>query len=676
MMDCLLTRCSDAVRDVVIAGGFFFLFALYAAPVYAQNEMPPADTADSLRTQTVDSTAVAADSLKQVAAAVDTVLPLRAHGRVLLTMEPAATVVTKYDISLWDYDGLYEIVERATHALPLSLGQAGGMNHVSFYGADPREVAVGYNGRSLVDPALGLYNLEHFPVEGLERVSVMTGTYAVILADDASGAYINLEEIRYNTNRPYTRIWYHQGGYKHIASDGVFSQNISERLNIALGFRRQSARGRYENSFFDAWNLRGALRWNVSDYTNISLSDVFTSHFTETNGGVDWNASAGSANELTAEVEYSALDEHVYRHDLTLAISSYLSQDSSTSVSGSVYYSHALWEKDRVQALRLSPADSSNLVAFTTRRVGVTGQFEQHFRALLLVAGGKIEQLANERTVYFADNRDIESSAFGLVTLFPHSQVKLSAGIRARFSEEKVHMSAGMRAETELGERLQLWADLSRSVRTPSVLEGTELQNEDHLLALVGLGWKSGRHGADLTAFYRNEQNAVVAVPVLTTTGTVVNTSFANATDPVNTIGAILSYEGRVGSFVASAFANAAYRTAAGERIETFPLLYAGLTVMYEYTVGRSALRAGVRVRGLTSFTGNRYVPLTWSYIPVQEESGVKGNGLDLLAGATLGNAAIRLSFNNVFGQTYYYVPFYPQEEGAFRLSVSWAFLD
>ncbi len=675
MMDCSPTRYAHAVRDVFIAGGFLFLFLLCgAAPVHAQDGVPHREVVDSLHTISADSMAVA-DTLKQVIA-LDTVLPLHTHGRVLLTVEPPATVVTKHDIRLWDYNGLYELIERSTHTYPLSLGQAGGMNHVSFYGADPRAVAVGYNGRSLADPALGFYNLEQFPVEALERISVMTGTYAAILADNASGAYVNLEEIRYNTSRPYTRIWYHQGGYKHIASDGVFSQNVDKRLNVTLGFRRQSARGRYENSFFDAWNLRGVVRWNASDYTNISLSEIFTSHFTETNGGVDWNASAEPGNELTADVEYPALEERVYRHDLTLTASSYLAQDSSTSVSGSAYYSHALWEKDRTRALWLSPADTSNLVSFVTRRVGITGQFEQHFYALLLVAGGKIEQLVNDRTVYFADNRDIESSAFGLITLFPHSAVKLSAGVRARFAEEKVHMSAGLRAETDVNEHTRLWADFSRSVRTPSVVEGTDLQSEDHVLALVGLGWKVGKHSTDLTVFYRSTQHAVVAAPALATTGTVINTVFANAVGAVNTMGAILSYEGRISSFVASAFLDATYRTAAGERVQTFPLLYGGLTVMYEYAVGRSALRAGVRVRGLTSFAGNRYVPLTWSYIPVQEESGAKGNGLDLLASATLGNAAIRLSFNNVLGQTYYYVPFYPQEEGAFRLSVSWAFLD
>src|SRR5690606_23207154 len=130
-------------------------------------------------------------------------------------------------------------------------------------------------------------------------------------------------------------------------------------------------------------------------------------------------------NELTAAVLYPELDERVYRHDVTLTLTSYLSEDSTTALSGAAYYSHALWEKDRVAALRTGGSDTSNLVSFVTRRFGVTGKLEQQFPVLRLTAGGKLEQVTNERTVYFPDNTDIGAAAFGLVTLFPHEAVQI-----------------------------------------------------------------------------------------------------------------------------------------------------------------------------------------------------------------------------------------------------------
>jgi hypothetical protein len=669
----------SAVRDILVAGGFFFLFGVGA--VRANSPAPSVSTADSTvqtRRPQRDTTATVADTLAReprVAVVLDTIIALPAHGRLLLTRELPGTTISKMDMQLVEYDGLFELLEEFTHVYPLSLGSPGQFNHLSFYGAMPQSVGFTYNGRPLADPVSGTFNPEHFPVEAAERVEVLTGTYAIALEDNTAGALVNLQEIRYDTRRPFTRIWYHQGGYGHTASDGVFSQNVAEGLNITAGFRRQSSTGRYENSRIDTWNIRGAIRWNLSDYTNISLSEIFTSHYNETNGGVDAELTPSIGNERTAEVLYPEADERVYRHDVTLTLTSYLSEDSTTAFSGVAYYSHALWEKDRVEALRTGTSDTSNLVPFVNRRLGVTGKLEQRFQALQLTAGGKLEQMTNERTVYFPNNTDIGASAFGLVTLFPHEVVQITGGLRARFADEAVYISAGARADIQLNERLSLSGDLSRSVRTVSVLEGSNLLNEEHLLALGGLHWKEGRHSADVTAFYRSVRNPVQAFPVVNSAGTIVGATYGNG-EPINTFGAIVSYTGRVGSFVGTAFANLSRSNSAGRNIEQFPLMYGGLTVMYEYMVGRSALRGGVRLRGLTSFRGQQYNPLTWSYFSVAQESDVRGNGLDLVASATLGNAFIRASFNNLFGETYYFVPFYPEEANVFRLSVSWAFLD
>lgn len=670
----------SAVRDILVAGGFFFLFGVgtMCASSPAHSAIVADSTVQTIRPQRPDTTTTVADTLAREpkeTVAIDTIIALPTHGRLLLTRELPGTTISKMDMQLVEYDGLFELLEEFTHAYPLSLGSPGQFNHLSFYGAMPQSVGFTYNGRPLADPATGMFNPEQFPVEAAERVEVLTGTYAIALEDNTAGALVNLQEIRYDTRRPFTRIWYHQGGYQHIASDGIFSQNIAQGLNVTAGFRRQSSAGRYENSRIDTWNIRGAVRWNISDYTNISLSEIFTSHFNETNGGVDTELTPSIGNERTAEVLYSESDERVYRHDLTLTLTSYLTEDSTTAFSGVAYYSHALWEKDRVEALRTGAEDISNLVPFVSRRLGVTGKLEQHFEALQLTAGGKLEQVTNERTVYFADNTDIGASAFGLVTLFPHKAVELTGGLRARFADEAIYISAGARTDIQLNDRLILSGDVSRSVRTISVLEGVNLLNEEHLLALGSLKWKEGKHNVDLTGFYRSVRNPVQAFPVMATTGTVVNATYANG-EPVNTFGAVISYAGRIGSFVGTAFANISRANSAGQNLERFPLVYGGLTVMYEYTVGRSALRGGVRMRGLTSFRGQQYNPLTWSYFPVAEESGVRGNGLDLVASATLGNAFIRASYNNLFGQTYYFVPFYPEESNVFRLSVSWAFLD
>lgn len=667
----------SAVRDSSIAGGFFFLFACAslcatpALPIPTQQHTT-ADTTQPALTA-ADTATARADTLRIVA--IDTISPLPRHGQAFLIGPLPSMAMSKEAMQRIEYDGLAGIIEHRAPVYPLSLGGTGQLNHFSFYGAMPRDVGFTYNGRPLDDPASGLFNPAQFPVEALERVEILTGTQAVVLADNTSGALVNLQEVRYDTRRPFTRIWYHQGGYKHLASDGVFSQNIANGINITAGFRRQSAKGRYDNSVLDVWNVRGALRWNVGKQTNISLSDVFTNHYIGTNGGVDIEASPALGNERTAIVHYELLNERVYRHDVTLSMSSYLAEDSSVALSGSAYFSHALWERGRSPALFLSVADNGDRFSFITRRMGITGKLEQQFSVVRLVAGGTFEQLSNEQTPYFPDNSDAVAAAFGLVTLTPTTDISLTTGLRFRVVGEKVTLSTGVRASAQIDEHLTLWSDVSRSTRLPSVVEGRNLLAEENVLVLGGGTWREGGHKLEGTAFYRTVENPIQASPVSTTTGTVLTTAFSTG-KPLQTTGVVLQYEGRVGSIVSTAFAHGAYVLADGVRLSTMPLLYAGITAMYEYPVGHSMLMGGLRIRGLTSFQGQQYVPMTWSYIPVQQESSVRGNGVDILVSAIVGNAFIRASYNNVFGETYYFVPFYPQDDGVFRLSVSWSFID
>lgn len=669
-----------AVRNSSIAGGFFFLFTylwLCATPARA-TVLVPIVAADSVQhvpvvADTTKAVIATADTVQRVA--MDTIRPLPRHGQMLAVGSLSSTSISKEALQRREYRGLADVLEQLTGVYPLSLGSAGQMNHLSFYGAMPRGVGVSYNGRPLGDPANGLFNPEQFPVEAVERVEVFTGTRAVVLGDNTVGALVNLQEVRYDTRRPFTRIWYHQGGYKHLASDGVFSQNIANGVNATVGFRRQSAKGRYENAALDAWNVRGTVRWNVNKRMNVSISDIFTNHYTGTNGGVDIASSPAIGNQRTAQVQYTLLNERVYRHDLTLAMTSYFADDSSSALSGAAYFSHALWKRGRSPELFLSPDDRGDRFSFITRRMGITGKWEQQLNTLRFVAGGLFEQISNERTPYFTDSKTAAAAAFGLVTFTPVTDVAFTSGMRFRAEGENTAFSIGVRIGVQISEQMNLWSDISRSSRLPSVVEGANLLAEDHVLLLGGGTWREGTHKVEATAFYRTVENPIEAVPVSTTTGTVLTTTFASG-KPMQTVGAVVQYEGRMGNIIGTAFAHGAYAVSEGVRIATMPLLYAGFTAMYEYPVGRSTLLGGIRVRGLTAFRGMQYNPITWSYIPVQEESSIRGNGVDILVTAIVGNAFIRASYNNVFGETYYVVPFYPQDDGVFRLSVSWSFLD
>ncbi len=615
-------------------------------------------------------------------------MPLERHGRLLLTATRADYSVSKYDLKWSDYNSLGEILAEHLPAFPLFLGAQGMMNSFAIFGATPRDIALTYNGRSLNDPVLGTALLEQFPPEFMERAEIMLGSDAVIMGDNASGALINLQEIRYNTAKPYSRIWFHQGGSDYLASDGVFSQNIAQNVNFTIGWRRQFSAGRLQNQRLNAWNLRMLLRWNMSERTNVSFTHLFTSHIIGTNGGVDTTIANGFVNFTpTGAVTFRTNDgERVNRHDASLTLTSYLSADTANAVSLTAYGSLGLWQRtrlDRRSILVRTSVLSDTVVAqdYTTRQFGVRGHIETHLPFLNVQAGGRLEIISSDSAMYFDSFTRGLVSGFGRLELLPFEHIRLSGGMRISLMNSALDLSLGGRLTWVHDSSLTFFADLSRSFRSASHQEGVALANESHILLLGGLRYKSPAVNAELLGFFRNVQQPIVAQPIYESTratlsNNVIGTSFVN-TGSRTALGVTANGSVRLGNILADGFAQAVITQTNGTNDRRFPALYAGLSVQYEYAVGRSTLHGGVRFRMMTGFRGERFIPQTWSYTEqTYYEQAPQTNGLDLIGGAVIGNVFLRVTMQNVLSTAWWYVPIQPMYDQNIRLSVSWAFTE
>jgi hypothetical protein len=109
---------------------------------------------------------------------------------------------------------------------------------------------------------------------------------------------------------------------------------------------------------------------------------------------------------------------------------------------------------------------------------------------------------------------------------------------------------------------------------------------------------------------------------------------------------------------------------------QLYPLFYAGISPYYEIFRGKSFLRLGLNFKFMTSFNGKQFVPQTRRYVDVERESGIFNNGIDLFLSAKLGYAYVRIAFENILAQGYYYTPIYPELERILKISVSWSFMD
>lgn len=660
--------------------------------------------------------------------------PILAHGRIFLSSTHAFALVNKQDFQWQDYLGLSDILtERLAlvmPAFPLSLGGQGLFNHLAILGATPRDVAVSFNGRSLNDPAFSSFNLEHIPPEMLERAEVFIGSDAALLADNAAGALINLQEAVHNVKRPYSRLWVGYMGNNYGASDGTFSYNLASDLNATVGYRRQPNNGNWQpNTAFDAWNVRASFRWNASSNANLSFSYLFTEHRTGMNGGIYAFPTTATIAGLTGQPLFSQMEQTASQHDFTLTGSLNLTEASAPErstlaalappvrsttepaftglVAVTLYASLGQWSRS-TRSQSLFPADTVAVSTFATLSVGATARVETSLKIgeflTRLEAGGTLGVKRSDDNPYFAGATQEVVNGFGRLELGLADNVRLSGGLRLALLGGVPQLAFGGKAIVRLADGLECTADISRSFRAPSLAEelNARTSTESHLLGFAAFSYHSafawGQFSASASVFYRFVSNPILAQAAFAQVA-------VSTTQTISQIYDASSYNGRTRSVLGGScsadirlfralFANGNLLltgTAQGYLSTTddtpdkrLPALYASLMAQYEYVVGRSVLRLGARVRVLTPLHGERFLPTTWSYAASGPFAGAEpegaqqltGNGIDIVAGAEVGNAYIRATYQNALNQQWYLVPVYPQYPSAIRLSVSWTFLD
>lgn len=546
---------------------------------------------------------------------------------------------------------------------------------MNILGSRHRTISFRFNNRPINDMQFGAYNIDMFPIDFLENTEVLIGSDAVIFSNNSSGALINFQEVSYNTATPYTKLRIYESGTTFIASDGVFSQNILKNVNFTFGFRKLNSSDEYQNQWTDAWNLRGLVRWNISNFTNISLSESFYNHAMGTNGGINTDLTENIFSPREAVPLYSDFNERVIRHDLTLTLSSILAEDSSSAFSMSAFITTADWYR-RVPGI-IFGSDSIQNDSYISNFFGITGKFEQELtKYVSLKFGGDIQISDIQESLFTEELSGLSMGGFGHVGFRPTQQLLFSGGIRINSQLERFYSSLGGKIEYFLQDNSSFFGDVSISQRIPSPAEGLNLKNENHFLLIAGINKNFFESGISTSLFYRTVKNPINGEIVYDADGNIINTSSVQG-DVFTSAGFHINYN-------SSVFKNLFYRINGYLTFENWsesanfsePGIYAGINVFYRISFGRSEVRFGFELNSIWQDSWLRYLPQKRQYTYTNQEGQFFYDGIKVFAHAKLGNAYLKLSIQNILDPGYYYTAFYPAPGMKINIGLNWAFLD
>ena len=677
------------------------LFILaYASNAFSQTQSQT--TAEKKKTDSTfaERTVRTGDSIPQPLAwfgSIDTRTSFEANATdVQPTSVLAPGSLTKQDRYGVRYHSLSELLARGTMYMPLSHGGFGQHDGISILGGQNADVAMSLNGRLVASPWSMQLPMTYVAPEALETSEILTGVHAIGLGGSLSLSSINLRDMQHNTATPYTSMWYSQGGGDVIAADVSFSQNVAPGLNITFGVRRSGANGRYFNTEYDVWNVRAAIRYTMDTLNHFGFSYGLTSHNTGLWGGLRTVLPLNQFTERTAPVVFFELRDEARRHDYTLSYTHLFDTAQRHSITAQVYASTDDMLRLRDSTLFVASWDSTTHMEFHGVHVGALIKSKHQFGNIGVNIGVGADVLDADQSVYSQQVSEVRPQVFAHVALPITSSLTTFLAGRITTANEEVLIGAGA-GITLSGNGQSVTIDASSAQRAPSAAElgpsTVGLLPGPERSTVLSLTAASQRRNFNIQsqAFYRITTDPLVTIAnrdanqfVSTTTTINGASSTVAGLNVLATISLFTPSENDTTEQGISHDWSMELRPVVRSYIEPnatdstrrFPMIYGELSVAAVYSTGSNSVRLGVTASAVSPMASQQYIPLTWTYAAPTSSLDWTVNGMDVYLLAMLGNASVRLAYENFLAQRWQTTSIAPYIIRDIRLSVTWSFFD
>jgi len=606
-------------------------------------------------------------------------IPSLNHGSMFLLEDSVTFCIKKGSFQDINYTGFNEVIIRRTSFNPLTLGSFNNFNTFSAYGAMPNANSFRFNGRSINNSDLGSFNPEVFSTEFFEKAEIFYGSDAAILSDNANGVLVNFQEIRYNTAKPYSRLWFAQAGFEYLAADGIMSQNFARDWNFTFGFRNMNTDGDYPNTWMNHWNVRTILRYSPSDYSSISLVENFYNHGMGTSGGVDYISSSEVFSTIESQPFFAGADEREFRHDITLTYSEQFDSLSVQAFQTSIYLSRSEWDRNQGSNFDFNLNDTLNgILNYFNSFYGGTFSYElEPLSDNFIKVGGEANIVHLGKSYLNNEYSGVQYSMFGHLNLNLTRNFGITGGIRFAGKYEKLSLSIGGRIKYKIDDIISSFFDLSYSERIPEIFEGFTLKNEKHSLAIAGASITfDSTTSLDISGFYRSVNDPINNHLLTDENNKLTGINFLNESVYTATGASISLISNLFGFLNYNIKTNLFFTDINYTQYKWFPEISVYMNVNYQYNTQKSILRVGLQSNFVTSFNGLRYIPFYRSYSESEYSTSSQVQYINPYLYIKIGNATVRAEFENVLNANYFSVAVAPGIRRNFRLSFNWTFLE
>lgn len=235
---------------------------------------------DSTKTDT--SKNVLADSLKHITV-IDTVIPL--HQK---SLAGNSFIIPRTQINYLDYRYAGDLLKPFDFYFTRDQGFVGQPNEVTVYGA-------GFNGVSFLEDGILFNNrltnsldLNQIQTEYIDSIEIVPLPRGFLYSPYNNNVSVNFITRDFLSRPPYSRIKFYQGPNGESFVDGLFNAWMYKKFNASFDITNRKTDSSYTNSSFSLWQVRLKLKYLLSDKINIIGNYYFVTSQEGLNGGVDY----------------------------------------------------------------------------------------------------------------------------------------------------------------------------------------------------------------------------------------------------------------------------------------------------------------------------------------------------------------------------------------------------
>jgi hypothetical protein len=603
----------------------------------------------------------------------------------------SAYKLSKKDIDFTDYRNTGNIMSLLPFSYLNDLGSLGTPSAPSIYGLDYGNISLNINGNSVANQWNNSIDLNRVQTEGINSINISSINRGFLLGFNSNPAAINILTGDSLKSKPISRIRYYQSSNDEGFIDAMFSARVLPKLALSFRVTNNSINENFTNTDFGSWKVNVKSIYKISDSLFTKFDYYHLKLNTPLNGGIDINSlSTNSTGEYdiysnSNSVVYDDMRNSTTMNNIYASVYGNFIPYGHTNVSIGYSKNHDFF-KNTFDTTSVRNNNDYDLINAKVQHDVSLNKLNANFIAAYEQVDFNVEGIN-----YFDKQNNYYASLLMEYSLF---NGLMKPAIFGKYSEYNLQSNVGL--GTDLTIRLfnnaKLFLGYSNFGKPFSIIESQYISKDieqNYTSMFASIEYSSKLLNTSLSYF--NVESSNTPVPIFNNSDITLSTSeiiYTN-TEKLNTSGFNLNTQFEMWNILATANFNYNWQS----KDSYFPKetnynLTAGLYYVDTLYNSNLELKTGftfyliddpqIRIYDFQKMRSASYYIDKGTFRSFDNLSAINDKyRLDFfLAGRIQDAATFYFIYENILGNNYFIVPFYPMPEGGLRIGISWDFLD